>query len=91
MHRSIAELLRQVFLTHVPPGRTLAVDTNFFEAGFNSARLAGAVADLGRAGTTVTLLDLFRHPTIAQLADELLARAEPGRAPSPHKLPWDRD
>jgi amino acid adenylation domain-containing protein len=54
----------------------VGIDDNFFDAGGHSlllARLQSAVEH--HAGRTVTLLDLFDHPTIRTLALHLLATA----------------
>lgn len=64
--------------------RPLDLDTNFFEAGFTSAVLAAVLADLVDAGFTVSLVDLYRHPTVRQLATALGI----GERRTPPALPW---
>jgi hypothetical protein len=54
--------------THFDRRRSLDVDTNFFEAGFTSALLAEVVTDLNAAGFTASLVDLYRYPTVRELA-----------------------
>jgi aryl carrier-like protein len=80
------ETVRRVLRSHAPAGRRLADDTNFFEAGLTSARLTEALADLAAAGFAVTLVDLFTHPSVDELAGFLGVPAPTG----PHRLPWQR-
>lgn len=63
--------IHRVFLTR----RQIDLDTNFFEAGFSSATLAEIVGELREQGLTVSLLELYRHPTVRQLAGALGAQA----------------
>jgi aryl carrier-like protein len=80
--------VRDALLARLAAGRSLGEDTNFFEAGLTSASLAELVAELRGHGVGVTLVDVFRYPTIRQLVDELARRA--GRArPGQAGLPWD--
>ena len=72
----------------------LRADTNFFEAGLNSNRLASAVDVLAAAGLDVSLVDMFRHPTVRELAG-VLDRRRTGsgrdRSRDPGEgLPWER-
>jgi aryl carrier-like protein len=64
--------------------RPVDLDTNFFEAGFTSAMLAAVLADLLDDGFGVSLVDLYRHPTVRALAAAL--GIEERRAPA--ALPW---
>ncbi|MEV7193316.1 amino acid adenylation domain-containing protein [Streptomyces sp. NPDC093510] len=57
---------------------------NFFELGGNSVRLMGVLDALRETAEDLTLVDLFRHPTVASVAahlDEAAART-PERASS---------
>jgi len=63
--------IHRVFLTR----RQIDLDTNFFEAGFSSSNLAEIVVDLCGQGLSVSLLELYRHPTVRQLARALGAPA----------------
>lgn len=63
--------IHRVFLTRRP----IDLDTNFFEGGFSSSTLAEIVGELRAQGLTVSLLELFRHPTVRQLAGALGAQA----------------
>jgi aryl carrier-like protein len=86
-----ADRIAEVFHHHVPPGRRLAHDTNFFEAGFTSARLNQVLAGLAHAGIDVTLLDFFQYPTLGELTDEVLRRTPAARQrDDQHQLPWQR-
>ena len=51
--------------------RPIDLDTHVFEAGFSSSTLAEIVGELRAQGLTVSLLELFRHPTVRQLAGAL--------------------
>lgn len=62
----------------------LDVDTNYFEGGFNSAALAALLPRLRALGLELTLIDLFRYPTVRALASR---RATPGHAPGTTP-PW---
>ncbi|CAM5460293.1 Amino acid adenylation domain-containing protein OS=Streptomyces alboniger OX=132473 GN=CP975_24365 PE=4 SV=1 [Streptomyces alboniger] len=79
----IAEVWARVL--GLPPGRVGAHD-NFFDLGGNSVRLLGVLDALRETGegpagpaTGLTMVDLFRHPTVAALAAHL-DRAD-GRTP----------
>ena len=61
------DLLRRVHAVFARR-RPLTVDTNFFEAGFSSATLAETLADLRDLGLSLSLVDLYRYPTVRQLA-----------------------
>jgi aryl carrier-like protein len=63
--------IHRVFLSH----RRIDLDTNFFEAGFSSSTLADIVGELRGQGLAVSLIDLFRHPTVRQLAGALGTQA----------------
>jgi aryl carrier-like protein len=81
--------IRAAFAARVPAGRTLTDDTNFFEAGFTSLLLAQVLADLTGDGIRMDLVDLFRYPTVAALAEAVAARQAPaGRAATAGRLPW---
>lgn len=84
--RQLTETVRLAFVANAPDGRNLSEDTNFFEAGFTSIRLTAVLAELVDAGIEVTLLDLFRCPTLAALTGELLARTGPEPT---GRLPWE--
>ena len=60
--------VHEVFLSQ----RRLDVDTNFFEAGFTSSQLAGLLVPLRDLGLTLSLVDLYRYPTVRQLSSALL-------------------
>lgn len=66
--------------------RPVGLDTNFFEAGFTSAMLAAVLAELRDAGLGLSLVDLYRHPTVRALAASV--GIEERRAPT--TLPWQR-
>ncbi|MEU7279573.1 amino acid adenylation domain-containing protein [Streptomyces sp. NPDC045431] len=66
----------------------VGVHDNFFELGGNSVRLLAVLAALRRAGygeDALTLVDLFRHPTVAALAAHLDGGAPPARGTSPRR------
>jgi aryl carrier-like protein len=86
--RQLTADVHRAFAANTPPGRTLLPDTNFFEAGFTSARLTAVLTELVASGVDLTLVDLFRYPTLAELTDELITRSAPGGAPH-DRLPWD--
>jgi len=67
----VTQNIHGVFLAR----RQIDLDTNFFEAGFSSSTLAEIVGELREQGLTVTLLELYRHPTVRQLTGALGARA----------------
>jgi aryl carrier-like protein len=57
----------------------IGVQDNFFELGGNSIRLLAVLAALREQGDgQLTMVDLFRHPTIAALAVQLDRPANPG-------------
>ena len=68
--------------------RPVDSDTNFFEAGFSSAELAEALAGLREAGLPITLIDMYRFPTVRALVTEARRRAEPDRPAGATGLPW---
>jgi aryl carrier-like protein len=84
--------VEQAFHAQLPPGRTLAADTNFFEAGLTSVGLAAVLNRLADAEIDLALIDLFRFPTLRELTAELRRRGvrvpDPPSAPV-HRLPWD--
>ncbi|KHD78273.1 hypothetical protein MB27_05360 [Actinoplanes utahensis] len=63
------------------------MDTNFFEAGFTSELLADVLNDLQQAGHAVSLVDLYRYPTVRSLG-AALGVVERRATVSP---PWLRD
>jgi aryl carrier-like protein len=81
----VAERIGRAFARHRPIGP----DVSFFEAGFTSATLAEVLTELRAMGFGLTLLDLYRFPTVRALAAELSRRADPGLATRP-RLPWSR-
>lgn len=81
--------LERMFHQRLPAHRRLHPDTNFFEAGLTSVTLAGIVTELQQQGLGVTLIDMFRYPTLRELAGELARRT--GDPPvRPGRLPWQR-
>jgi aryl carrier-like protein len=68
------EQIRKAFLARVPAGRSLADNTNFFEAGFTSVLLAGVLSELLAADIRLRMVDLFRYPTLLALTAEVTAR-----------------
>lgn len=62
---------------------SLGVDTNYFEGGFNSAALAALLPRLRALGLELSLIDLFRYPTVRALASR---RTTAGQAPG--TPPW---
>ncbi|MEU4244962.1 acyl carrier protein [Actinoplanes sp. NPDC026619] len=64
--------------------RALDADTSFFEAGFTSALLAEVLEDLRDEGFTVSLVDLYRYPTVRSLSASLGF----GERRSPAAPPW---
>jgi aryl carrier-like protein len=65
--RRLAEVWRQVLGVEEP-----GVHDNFFDLGGNSILLLGVLTALrDQGGTELTMVDLFRHPTIAALAARL--------------------
>lgn len=82
-----ADAIREVFAQF----RSTGLDTNFFEAGFSSAALVEVLDGLRGLGLTLTLIDLYRFPTVRALAAETARRGGPqDRAPARAGLPWDR-
>jgi aryl carrier-like protein len=79
--------IRLALLRRLPPGRELSPVTNFFEAGFSSARLVEVLAELRAGGLEVSLIDLYRFPTLQALTAEIDRRT--AGAPEPHPMPWD--
>jgi amino acid adenylation domain-containing protein len=76
VERWLAELWQTIL--HL---ETVGIDDNFFEVGGHSLRMVqlhSAVRD--RFSTELTLVDLFRYPTIRALADYLQSR---DRSPNP--------
>ncbi|GHJ15511.1 non-ribosomal peptide synthetase [Micromonospora sp. AKA38] len=56
-------------------GRTpIGVNDMFFDVGGDSMRALAAVGVLREEGLDVSVRDLFRHPTVAELADRLAGR-----------------
>lgn len=84
------DTIRRAFTANAPEGRDLLPDTNFFEAGFTSTRLTVVLAELVGAGIELTLVDLFRYPTLSELTGELEARAVDGSL-GRGRLPWESD
>jgi aryl carrier-like protein len=80
--------IRLALLKHLPPGRVLSPVTNFFEAGFSSARLVEVLAELRAGGLEVSLVDLYRFPTLQSLTAEVHERTAGGPR-RPHAMPWD--
>jgi amino acid adenylation domain-containing protein len=65
--RRLAEVWRRVLGVEEP-----GVHDNFFDLGGNSILLLGVLTALrDQGGTELTMVDLFRHPTIAALAARL--------------------
>ncbi|MEU5783369.1 acyl carrier protein [Micromonospora lupini] len=86
---SLLEQVRSIIATRRPLGD----DTNFFEAGFTSSSLTAVLADLENAALSLSLVDLYRFPTIRALANELRRRAAaaaPAPTTGPRPLPWER-
>jgi aryl carrier-like protein len=92
--------IRHALLARVPDGRTLDGDTNFFEAGLTSAALAEVLAELLAAGLPVSLMDMFRYPTLSTLSHAVAARAPqasvaggpipPTQGTTGQPPPWER-
>ena len=80
--------VRTVFQARLPGGPELPPDRNFFEAGLTSVMLAGVVTELRQVGVDLSLVDLFRYPTLAALVDEIEARADAGGERLSRGLPW---
>lgn len=86
---TLAARVGETVTARVPAGRRLTADTNFFEAGLTSARLAEAVAELQANGIEIALLDMFRYPTLNELCDALAARSGLTRPGPADRLPWE--
>lgn len=89
-----ADPVTRAFHAHLPPGRSLGDNTNFFEAGFTSVRLTAVLAELAEQEIGLGLVDLFRFPTLRDLTTELRRRGvrvtTPTAAPlQAHRLPWE--
>ncbi|WP_084958025.1 non-ribosomal peptide synthetase [Thermoactinospora rubra] len=71
----------------------VGVDDNFFDLGGTSIRLLAVLARLRELGyADVGLVDLFRHPTVAALADRLEGKAaEPDHGESRRRGELRRD
>jgi aryl carrier-like protein len=53
------------------------IDQNIFDLGAHSLLIVQAQERLRERGWELTILDVFRHPTIQQLSAHLSGRAEP--------------
>ncbi|MET9919996.1 acyl carrier protein [Streptomyces sp. NPDC006435] len=85
--------IRAAFAANRPPGRAgLDEDGNFFEAGYDSARLTAVLATLAGQGTELALVDVFRYPTLRALSAEAASRAGLPERPAGgtgRALPWE--
>jgi natural product biosynthesis luciferase-like monooxygenase protein/FkbM family methyltransferase len=83
--RTIAEIWQRVL------GRSVAsIHDNFFESGGNSLLVARVRAELQKAfGRNVSVVELFRYPTIASLAD-FFGQSEDAPRPSAAEASADR-
>ncbi|MFH8608244.1 amino acid adenylation domain-containing protein [Streptomyces sp. NPDC018029] len=59
----------------------VGVHDNFFDLGGNSVRLLGVLEALRETAEDLTLVDLFRHPTVASVAAYLDGAADPSPEP----------
>ncbi|MFI5957629.1 acyl carrier protein [Cryptosporangium sp. NPDC051539] len=84
----LGERIRVAFEARRPGRATLPSDRNFFEAGYTSVLLAAVVGELAEDGVRLSLVDVFRYPTLAALTEELQARAAGGPAAPAAMLPW---
>ncbi|HEX2077188.1 MAG TPA: amino acid adenylation domain-containing protein, partial [Longimicrobium sp.] len=83
----VAEVWREVLWVE-----RVGAHDNFFDLGGHSLLLTRVHARLRALGEEVSLLDLFRHPTVAALARHLAGGAEPApAAPSPRPSPAAAD
>jgi aryl carrier-like protein len=71
----VQERVRAAFARHAPASRIVNDDVNFFEAGLNSTALATILPDLRALGAELSLVDLYRFPTVRVLTAELIRRA----------------
>lgn len=80
------EQVRAAFASHGP----IDLDTNFFEAGFTSAMLAGVLTSLRSLAVDVSLVDLYRYPTVRKLTAALGARQAGPPGAGRTAPPWAR-
>jgi acyl carrier protein len=67
-------------------------DENFFDLGGNSLLLVTAQSAVNRAfGSDLSVVDLFAHPTVRDLARHLAARTGPTTGAQPAQAPDDRE
>lgn len=59
----------------------LSVHDNYFALGGDSIKAISVVSRMARAGWSLTIRDLFRHPTIAELAPYIQPVADSGGKP----------
>ncbi len=82
------QILAQVW-SELLGGRTVGVHDNFFECGGHSLLAMRLISRLSKdCQATLTLRDIFEHPTLAALA-EVLARAKGSAGQSPPIAPAD--
>lgn len=81
-----ADTIRIVFEAHLPEGRTLRDDANFFELGLTSRKLVAVLTELREAGLDVRLLDLYRFSNLSRLSAALAGRT--GGPSIARDLPW---
>ncbi|MFF5100317.1 MULTISPECIES: acyl carrier protein [Actinosynnema] len=85
----MTDTVRTTFEAHLPDGRALLDDSNFFELGLTSRTLVSVLDELRAAGLDVRLLDLYRFSSLRQLGAALAERAgDCGGNAGRGRLPW---
>lgn len=77
---SEAERILSDILSRVLDGRSVGLDTNFFDLGATSLKLMQAHASIARIWPSVSVLSLFQHPNIRALAREIESERKPAES-----------
>lgn len=86
---AVTDTVRTAFEAHLPDGRALLDDSNFFELGLTSRTLVSVLDELRAAGLDVRLLDLYRFSSLRRLGAALAERAgDGGGNAGRRRLPW---
>ncbi|MFE3765081.1 phosphopantetheine-binding protein [Streptomyces sp. NPDC059104] len=83
---SLSSKLYAAFHSELHADSEFGENTAYFVAGLTSLQLLRISERLVADGVKVTLNDLFRYPTVGDLAAELRRR---GNAPADTGLPWE--
>ncbi len=80
--QSEAERILSGIVSHVLGGRSVGLDTNFFDLGATSLSLMQAHASISRIWPNVDVIALFQHPNIRALARVVEGARTPIEAPA---------